>query len=147
MNKYLSRTAIAAVVVAFGSEAMATEWNVSVWGKRRAFTEHIEKLAELVSEKTGGEFTMNISYGGLSKNRENLDGISIGVSLMRSIWCDDCDVIFTSLSIIWTLCRRMKSNVSFTYRKYGVNTIFDFDRLDRSFDNKLICFVCTLRPF
>jgi len=57
---------------------MATEWNVSVWGKRRAFTEHIEKLAELVSEKTGGEFTMNISYGGLSKNRENLDGISIG---------------------------------------------------------------------
>jgi TRAP-type C4-dicarboxylate transport system substrate-binding protein len=57
---------------------MATEWNVSVWGKRRAFTEHVEKLAELVSEKTGGEFTMNISYGGLSKNRENLDGISIG---------------------------------------------------------------------
>jgi TRAP-type C4-dicarboxylate transport system substrate-binding protein len=49
-----------------------------VWGKRRAFTEHVEKLAELVAEKTGGEFTMNVSYGGLSKNRENLDGISIG---------------------------------------------------------------------
>ena len=78
MNKYLSRTAIAAVIFAFGSEAMATEWNVSLWGKRRAFTEHVEKLAELVSEKTNGEFTMNISYGGLSKNRENLDGISIG---------------------------------------------------------------------
>ena len=57
---------------------MATEWNVSLWGKRRAFTEHVEKLAELVSEKTGGDFTLNISYGGLSKNRENLDGISIG---------------------------------------------------------------------
>ena len=78
MNKYLSRTAIAAVVLAFGTEAMAVEWNVSLWGKRRAFTEHVEKLAELVSEKTGGEFTLNISYGGLSKNRENLDGISIG---------------------------------------------------------------------
>ncbi|MEM7718008.1 MAG: C4-dicarboxylate ABC transporter substrate-binding protein [Pseudomonadota bacterium] len=78
MNKYLSRTAIAAVLVAFGGEAMATEWNVSLWGKRRAFTEHVEKIAELVSEKTGGEFTMNISYGGLSKNTENLDGISIG---------------------------------------------------------------------
>lgn len=63
---------------AIGSEAAATEWNVSVWGKRRAFTEHVERLAELVSEKTGGEFTLNISYGGLSKNRENLDGISIG---------------------------------------------------------------------
>ena len=78
MKKYLGRTAVAAIVVAFGTEAMATEWNVSLWGKRRAFTEHVEKLAELVSEKTDGEFTLNISYGGLSKNRENLDGISIG---------------------------------------------------------------------
>jgi len=78
MNKHLSRAAIAAITLAFGTEAMATEWNVSLWGKRRAFTEHVEKLAELVSEKTGGEFTLNLSYGGLSKNRENLDGISIG---------------------------------------------------------------------
>jgi len=60
-------------------EALAnTVWNVSVWGKRRAFTEHVEKLAELVEQKSGGSFTMNVSYGGLSKNRENLDGISIG---------------------------------------------------------------------
>ena len=51
---------------------------ISRGGKRRAFTEHVEKLAGLVSAKTGGEFTMNISYGGLSKNRENLDGIEIG---------------------------------------------------------------------
>ncbi|KAF0675140.1 C4-dicarboxylate TRAP transporter substrate-binding protein [Profundibacterium mesophilum] len=78
MNKMLSRTALAAISIAFAGEAMAVEWNVSVWGKRRAFTEHVEKLAELVSEKTDGEFTMNISYGGLSKNTENLDGISIG---------------------------------------------------------------------
>lgn len=70
--------AVTATAIAFAGEAMAVEWNVSVWGKRRAFTEHIEKLAELVSEKTDGEFTLNISYGGLSKNRENLDGISIG---------------------------------------------------------------------
>ncbi|WP_420010474.1 C4-dicarboxylate TRAP transporter substrate-binding protein [Tateyamaria sp.] len=78
MKKHLNRAAIAALATAFATEAMATEWNVSVWGKRRAFTEHVEKLAELVSAKTGGEFTLNISYGGLSKNRENLDGISIG---------------------------------------------------------------------
>ncbi|WP_298256393.1 C4-dicarboxylate TRAP transporter substrate-binding protein [uncultured Litoreibacter sp.] len=78
MNKLLKTTAIAALTVSFVGEAAATEWNVSVWGKRRAFTEHVEKLAELVSAKTNGEFTMNISYGGLSKNRENLDGISIG---------------------------------------------------------------------
>ena len=59
-------------------QAAAEEWNVSVWGKRRAFTEHIEKLGELLKAKTNGEFTLNISYGGLSKNKENLDGISIG---------------------------------------------------------------------
>ncbi|MFZ7092765.1 TRAP transporter substrate-binding protein DctP [Primorskyibacter sp. 2E233] len=67
-----------AIAVTFVTEASATEWNVSVWGKRRAFTEHIHKIAELVEQKTDGEFTMNISYGGLSKNTENLDGISIG---------------------------------------------------------------------
>jgi TRAP-type C4-dicarboxylate transport system substrate-binding protein len=67
-----------AVAASFATELMAEEWNVSVWGKRRAFTEHVEKLAELVSAKTNGEFTMNVSYGGLSKNKENLDGISIG---------------------------------------------------------------------
>ncbi len=78
MRKYLNRTAIAALSLAFATDAMATEWNVSLWGKRRAFTEHVERLAELVSEKTNGEFTLNISYGGLSKNKENLDGISIG---------------------------------------------------------------------
>ena len=78
MKTFLTKTAVAVLAVAFASEAIATEWNVSVWGKRRAFTEHVEKLAELVSAKTNGEFTINVSYGGLSKNRENLDGISIG---------------------------------------------------------------------
>ena len=78
MNKMLSGAVAAALTVSFVGEAGATEWNVSVWGKRRAFTEHVEKLAELVSEKTGGAFTINVSYGGLSKPKENLDGISIG---------------------------------------------------------------------
>jgi len=78
MKTYLKSAVMSAVVLAFAGEAMATEWNVSLWGKRRAFTEHVEKLAELVSAKTNGEFTLNISYGGLSKNTENLDGISIG---------------------------------------------------------------------
>ncbi|MEM8652650.1 MAG: C4-dicarboxylate TRAP transporter substrate-binding protein [Pseudomonadota bacterium] len=70
----------AAAISVSGLEAFAasTTWNVSLWGKRRAFTEHVEKLAELVDKKTNGDFKINISYGGLSKNRENLDGISIG---------------------------------------------------------------------
>ena len=78
MRNYLKTTAIATIAIAFATEGMTEEWNVSLWGKRRAFTEHVEKLAELVDAKTGGEFTLNISYGGLSKNTENLDGISIG---------------------------------------------------------------------
>lgn len=61
-----------------GEIQAATEWNVSLWGKRRAFTENVEKLAELVEKKTDGDFKLNISYGGLSKSRENLDGISFG---------------------------------------------------------------------
>ena len=78
MRSALTAATAIGLTLAFTGEAFATEWNVSLWGKRRAFTEHVEKLAELVNEKTGGEFTLNISYGGLSKNRENLDGISIG---------------------------------------------------------------------
>ena len=61
MHKLLSHTAVAALTLAFAGEAMATEWNVSLWGKRRAFTEHVHKLAELVEQKTNVEFTMNIS--------------------------------------------------------------------------------------
>ena len=80
MNRSLLKTtALSMVALAFATEAaMATEWNVSLWGKRRAFTEHVEKIAELVKAKTNGAFTLNLSYGGLSKNKENLDGISIG---------------------------------------------------------------------
>ena len=29
----------------------ATQWDVSLWGKRRAFTENVEKLSELVAAK------------------------------------------------------------------------------------------------
>ena len=78
MKNLMGKAAVAALALGFASEAVATEWNASVWGKRRAFTEHVEKLAELVAEKTNGEFTINVSYGGLSKPKENLDGISIG---------------------------------------------------------------------
>ena len=53
-------------------------WDVSLWCQRRAFTEHVEKLAELVDEKTAGAFTLNLSYGGLAPSRENLDGIAAG---------------------------------------------------------------------
>ncbi len=78
MKNLMNGAAVCALSFAFVSQAAATEWNASVWGKRRAFTEHVEKIAELVSAKTNGEFTINVNYGGLSKNTDNLDGIAIG---------------------------------------------------------------------
>ncbi|MEM8596840.1 MAG: C4-dicarboxylate ABC transporter substrate-binding protein, partial [Pseudomonadota bacterium] len=58
--------------------AQQTVWNVSLWGKPRAFTFHIEMLARQVRSKTDGAFEINLVYGGLSSPRENLDGISAG---------------------------------------------------------------------
>ncbi|MED7677320.1 C4-dicarboxylate ABC transporter substrate-binding protein [Rhodobacteraceae bacterium IMCC15231] len=78
MKTLMPKLFVFAIAGALATETLAEEWNVSVWGKRRAFTEHVHKLGELLEKKTNGEFTLNISYGGLSKNKENLDGISIG---------------------------------------------------------------------
>ena len=85
MKKAIFNALAAVAALAMAGEAAAAEWNVSLWGKRRAFTEHVEKLAELVADKSGGEFTLNLSYGGLSKNRENLDGISVGAFEMAQM--------------------------------------------------------------
>ena len=85
-RKMLTTGAVVATAMAFGLGATQAaevdgpkvKWNVSLWGKKRAFTAGTEKLAELVSAKTGGNWTMELHYGGaLSKSRENLDGISI----------------------------------------------------------------------
>ena len=54
-------------------------WNLSTWGKQRAFTAGIEYIAAQIAEKTGGNFTLKVNYGeALSKARENLDGIKLG---------------------------------------------------------------------
>lgn len=54
-------------------------WRVSLWGKRRAFTEGLEQISKTVSEKTNGNFRFKLFYGEqLSKSKENLDGISVG---------------------------------------------------------------------
>ncbi|WP_428640778.1 C4-dicarboxylate TRAP transporter substrate-binding protein [Roseibium sp.] len=85
-----SATAVsaAALSLVFATETFAADvtWNVSLWGKRRAFTEHVEKLAEEVAAKTDGKFEIKLHYGAaLSKSRENLDGISFGAFEMAQI--------------------------------------------------------------
>lgn len=55
------------------------EWKHSLWGKRRANTEGIEKVNEFIKERTGGKFSIKIGYGEVfSKGQENLDGIKVG---------------------------------------------------------------------
>jgi TRAP-type C4-dicarboxylate transport system substrate-binding protein len=77
------RTAlIAGMAGLFASSAVAAdkvEWNHSTWGNPRAFTKGFEAVAKYVEEKSGGNFTIKIHYGGtISPPKENLDGISLG---------------------------------------------------------------------
>jgi TRAP-type C4-dicarboxylate transport system substrate-binding protein len=60
---------------------------MSLWGKRRAFTEGAEYVSAQVAERTGGKFTIKLFYGQqLSKSKENLDGISLG-AFEAAIFC------------------------------------------------------------
>ena len=62
-------------------------WKMSLWGKRRAFTEGVEYVSAQLAERTGGKFTLKLFYGDqLSKSKENLDGISIG-AFEAAIFC------------------------------------------------------------
>ena len=54
-------------------------WNLSTWGTPRTATRNFEKLSELLSEATDGNFTLKINWGGtLSAPKENIDGVKIG---------------------------------------------------------------------
>ncbi len=55
------------------------EWRHSNWGKRRANTEGIERVATILKQRTGGKFILKIGYGEMfSKDKENLDAIKLG---------------------------------------------------------------------
>lgn len=54
-------------------------WRLSLWGKRRAFTEGMEHVAKAVGKATCGKFSVKLFYGEqLSKSKENLDAIKVG---------------------------------------------------------------------
>ena len=98
---YLPSVAIFAIFGLLSAEMMLTQsakaaevdgpkvkWDVSLWGKKRAFTAGVEKLSALVKSKTGGNFNIVLHYGGaLSKSRENLDGISID-AFQAAMFCN-----------------------------------------------------------
>ena len=60
-------------------EGPEVTWRLSLWGKRRAFSEGLEYISAEVAKRTSDKFKIKLYYGGqLSKGKENLDGISVG---------------------------------------------------------------------
>lgn len=83
LRQTILAAAAAATVAGFSFAAAAADgpavtWNHAVWGKPRAFTAGIEFMAKELPKRTNGKFQFNISYGGLSKARETLDGLKLG---------------------------------------------------------------------
>ena len=83
--RYTGLTVVLCISLLAGTVHAATEWRVSLWGERREFTEHVERLAEMLADKTNGDFTLSLHYGGLAPNTENLDGIAAGDFEMAQI--------------------------------------------------------------
>ena len=71
MKKTFRFAASFAVASAFTLPAFAENWDVSVWGKRRAFTEHVERLAELKV----GVGVHKVMAGGLQRNVARANGV------------------------------------------------------------------------
>jgi TRAP-type mannitol/chloroaromatic compound transport system substrate-binding protein len=89
-RNFAAPLAVGALVAVFATAAAAqtvdgptVHWNLSTWGKQRAFTAGMESVAKQVAARTGGKFQIKIHYGeALSKDRENLDGIKLGAFQM-----------------------------------------------------------------
>ena len=63
-------------------------WDVSLWGKERAFTAGVERLAQLIAQKTDGNWILVLHYGeALSKARENLDGLAVD-AFQAAMFCN-----------------------------------------------------------
>ena len=61
-------------------EGPKVNWKLSTWGPPRAQTAGIEKMAELVKERTNGNFTIDIAYAEqLAPAKEGIDSVKIGV--------------------------------------------------------------------
>jgi TRAP-type mannitol/chloroaromatic compound transport system substrate-binding protein len=70
----LGSTAVSAQTV----EGPEVNWSFSMWGNPRALSAGMEAIAEDIATQTGGNFNIDIFYGGqLSGARENLDGLQL----------------------------------------------------------------------
>jgi len=82
----LSAVGLSALAMAIAAPASAdtvsgpkVHWNFNMYGPKRAVTAGPEELARLVSEATGGNFTIQVHLGAaLGPPREAIDAVSIG---------------------------------------------------------------------
>lgn len=83
MNVLKNVTLVGALLASTAAAAQSVEgpevnWSLSMWGNPRALSAGMEAIAEEVSAQTGGNFNIEIFYGGqLSSSRENLDGLQL----------------------------------------------------------------------
>lgn len=82
--KFLKNTALVGLLLASSSvaaqpvEGPKVNWSLSMWGNPRALSAGMEAIAEEVATQTGGNFNIEVFYGGqLSGARENLDGLQL----------------------------------------------------------------------
>ena len=67
------------VALSTSAGAESVNWKMSLWGKRRAFTEGMEYVSAEAKKRSGGKFNIKLFYGEqLSKSKQNLDNLSIG---------------------------------------------------------------------
>ncbi len=81
LMKNMTYAAVLLASTAAGAQTVdgpEVNWSFSMWGNPRALSAGMEAIAEEVATQTGGNFNIEIFYGGqLSGSRENLDGLQL----------------------------------------------------------------------
>jgi TRAP-type C4-dicarboxylate transport system substrate-binding protein len=101
MRNFVAASAALAIVLAIGSAGTSQaqtvdgpkiEWKHSLWGKRRANTEGIEKVNEILKARTNGNFSIKIGYGEVfsAPSTAPTSVISIIPARHPPGWCSRC---------------------------------------------------------
>lgn len=77
---------LATLGIGSATAAEKVNWNVSLWGNPRGFTQGVEHLSKELEKRTDGNFTLKLHYGeAVSPVKENLDSVKIGAVEMAAL--------------------------------------------------------------